>query len=93
MGEQMNQRLEAAKKNLEGLLGREGLLEFSFKFHTKYENPTKSKSPYRTSALTFCQLNMTYPKALDTYIEREHRVKARYLEMVTYRYDTQLKLL
>jgi len=88
-----NTRLETAKQNLEGLLGRQGLLEFSVKFHTKYEEPVKSKSPYRTSALTFCQLNMTYPKALDMYITKQNNLKTRYLEMVTYRYDRQLKLL
>jgi len=89
----MNQRLEKAKQNLEGLLGRQGLVEFSMKFNTKYEEPVKSKSPYRTSALSYCQLNMTYPKALDTFITKKEAIQTRYLEMVTYRYDKQMRLL
>jgi len=89
----MNQRLEKAKQNLEGLLGRQGLLEFGVKFNTRYEEPVKSKSPYRTSALSFCQLNMTYPRALDTFLAKREALQTRYFEMVTYRYDKQMKLL
>lgn len=81
----MKERLELAKSKLEKLLTTQGLLEFSVKFHNKYEAK-------HGTALDYCFRNMTQQNALDQYVARETATKTRYLEMVHYQYDKQMKL-